>query len=57
MCLFCKHKYKIIEKIDVYDNDEESYYLKTGIKIKPLILFRKLVLQCDKCGKIKTKRV
>ena len=57
MCLFCKHKYRIIEKIDVYDNDEESYYLKTGIKVKPLILFRKLVLQCEKCGKIKTKRV
>ena len=56
MSLFCKHKYKIIKQIDVYDSDFH-YWLKTGSTANSLPIYHKYVLQCEKCGKIKTKKV
>lgn len=40
----CRHQYKIIKEMDVYDGGE-------------LPVQTKYVLRCEKCGKIKTKKV
>lgn len=57
MCVFCKHKYIIIQKVDVYE-DGFSHFLRTGKKeIDYLPIYQKIVLQCEKCGKIKVKKV
>lgn len=57
MSLFCKHTYKIIEKIDVYEDGFTYYFGTNELKNTSLPVYRKFVLQCEKCGKIKTTRV
>lgn len=47
----CNHKYKIIEKVDLFRYENHNYqYVKvpTGAEY---------ILQCEHCGKIKKKRV
>ena len=57
MCLFCRHKYKIIKQIDVYE-DGFWRYVRTGKKETDYLpIYYKIVLQCEKCGKIKVKKV
>jgi hypothetical protein len=57
MCLFCRHKYKIIKQIDVYE-DGFWHYVRTGKKETDYLpIYHKIVLQCEKCGKIKVKKV
>ena len=57
MCLFCRHKYKIIKQIDVYE-DGFWHYVGTGrVEKDYLPIYHKYVLQCEKCGKLKTKKV
>lgn len=47
MCLFCRHKYKIIQKVAFYSSDKQN----------ELPRYHKLVLECQKCGKIKIKKI
>ena len=44
MKLFCKHKFKLIHDIDVYDGGKRPIY-------------KKLVFMCEHCGKIKKVKV
>ena len=57
MCLFCKHKYTTVQKISVYE-DGFQHYLSTGrVERDYLPIYYLYVLQCEKCGKIKKKKV
>lgn len=56
MSLFCKHVWKIIKVIEVYD-DDFNHWLKTESRVNNLPIYHKYVLQCTKCGKIKTKKI
>lgn len=56
MSWFCKHKYKVIKVISVYSSDFD-YWLKTNRTDNDIPIYYKYVLQCEHCGKIKTKKV
>lgn len=63
MRLFCKHKYKIIDKIKVYDKEVRFYYdsnqkrMISSEVIPKIPIYHLYVLQCEKCGKIKKNKV
>ena len=44
---FCKHKWKILKKSDVYVADIYGLY-------ENLPTYTRLILKCTKCGKLKT---
>lgn len=57
MSWFCKHNWKIIKQIDVYE-DSFWHFVSTGRKETDYLpIYHKFVLQCTKCGKIKVKKV
>lgn len=58
MCLFCKHKYKIVQIVEVYsDNFRITPELSKYCSTKEIPIYHKLVLQCVNCGKVKIKKV
>lgn len=47
----CNHKYKIIEKVDLFGYKSHNY------QYVEVLTGAEYILQCEHCGKIKKKRV
>ena len=57
MSLFCKHKYEIIKEIRMYDYNDLKKFTIEEVKKYSVPIYRKLILRCEKCGKIKQEKI